>query len=238
MKTKGLTHSAIGFTLLAMTLHFLGCSAIGFFVGANIDSEGQSTMVAPSSYARLEPGTDVTVLLQDSTGITGTFGGQGRLSDEQYAARYNAWCANQRGDSAMPQIGDELFLLRSSATTESVSGYLAGFDPECVLVRTPKGNGELNFWNPAVENIYTIRGQAISMKGLMARMEKGQIPYLSYIRILNEGTTQQIPDERIREFHKLKTTYWKWVGLFSGLAVDCTAFFLLQSYARQFEFHW
>lgn len=136
----------------------------------------------------------------------------------------------------MPKIGDELLLLRSSATSEGISGHLVGFDPDCIYVRSQKGDKVLNFWNPAVEHIYDSRGIAIDMKGIMASMEKGNVPYMSYIIILNEGDLKQISAERIRELQLSKTTYWKWVGLFSGLAVDCTVFFLLRSYTNHFHF--
>jgi hypothetical protein len=67
-------------------------------------------------------------------------------------------------------------------------------------------------------------------------MEQGNIPYMSYIRIIRDGVMTQIPCERIRELHVSHTTNWKWVGLAAGLAVDCTAFLLLRSLARYYDF--
>jgi hypothetical protein len=217
------------FIFLAVTSQSLGCSAVGFWVGANLDNEPQTTEVVPSSYATVEPGSEIRIVLQDGSETTGTFGGQGRLAEKEYAERYNAWRRNQSGDSALPRIGDEFSLLRPSPATDGVSGSLVGFDPHWIHIRSPKGDKELNFWNLALERVYDKRGESIEMRSIKARMERGDIPFMSYIVVFNEEAMTKIPAEKIRKLHLEPSKYRKWVGLLAGLALDFTAYLIYQS---------
>ena len=131
--TRALESLLLAAMVGSLSLQFTGCTAIGYGVGAFIDSRGSHRLRQVEARKRfaLENGVRVRLVLRDGSDVRGRYAGLVRVAAASYADRYEAWRAGQ-GDAA-PRIGEEVRIERANGHVRRAE--FAGFDNAGVSVR-------------------------------------------------------------------------------------------------------
>src|SRR5215813_896337 len=124
----GLVFSAM--SVLAATAYGAESSAT---TAASIAGTG-AMATAPSKSSRFFPGDSLTLILRDSSQVSGVFLDLGRVSPDEYRRRYNDWRRTSSEGTNLPEI-DARIELGTGRITGSGRLYFCGLGHDGVAVR-------------------------------------------------------------------------------------------------------
>ena len=92
-------------------VHVNSCSLINLAVGWRMDARRpRYEELRASQLVRVSPGEHITLLLDDSTRVSGVYRGSAHIADAEYRAVYNAWRGRHPRGPAFPEIGEPVQL--------------------------------------------------------------------------------------------------------------------------------
>jgi hypothetical protein len=235
-------HAVAGLLALGscLSVHLSGCSLIGLAGGAIVDARRPDTTLMPTGRMHaFRVGDSLTLVLRDTTRISGRYAGVSRMSDEVYRARW-ARLREERGGPPLPRPGAYVRVVRSGRDLASGGGgeFLA-FTLDAIEIRDRRGAVKALPLR-AVDEIRWDDGRARLSHGDLEQLRlAGGLPLAASITIDADGTAVTVP---------LDDVAWVWgptmkdaarKGFVLGLAADAvivaTAIAVAASYRGPFE---
>jgi len=195
--------------LLTTSLLSTGCTIIGGYSGYNLETkkiyyrefELEKSDFARSGYSNIKNGDDLKIILITGESLTGNFLEFKKLSMSEYSKKYAKMREVYGSSVFFPDFHDTIKVIYNNKKIEYYE--FIGFDYACIQVR--------DFYNktyniPVINNYkLTLSGHdyASLFKKYAEMMNKGEIPTLSKIVILNNDTVTQIPFEEINQIIKI-----------------------------------
>jgi len=200
--------------LLVLAGVLAGCTAIGYAIGAKIDSSRRKLVAIDGwDLERIETGSSVRVLFRDAREASGVFGGL-EASGQEYRVRYDRWREARTEVAAVPMIGDPITV--ESVAGKTWSGAFMGFEYTSLSI---KGDGESNSEVPyrRIARVSTAEGAAWNGTQLADLASRGGIPLRSCM-LLNKVP---IPLDQVGRVEVWREgNIGKIVGALVGVAVD------------------
>ena len=166
-----------------------GCSVIGAVHGMRVDAaRPRHEQLRGKDLVRVQPGTRVTLLLDDSTRVTGIYRGSVRVADDAYRATYEAWRAHHPRGAAFPEIGERVELhpggkgdfhafIAQGVAFETGLRHVAAYDGDGWLARSD--------------------GSRIDLRELRQLTLAGELPSATALRIETVQTEQRITTDHV-----------------------------------------
>ena len=177
---------------------YSGCTAIGYGIGAAIDSsKPDSYDTIPGWRAEsIERGKHITLTKRNGEELKGEYLGLDTVAASQYAQWYDESREKYDKDFLLPALGDSItytFLDRA----KEYKGEFLGFDNQYICVRLMgiRGivNGKIDMNN--LERITDKNGNLIDVGKLKNLSSEGKIPALSAVRVTvkTDSDTLHVP---------------------------------------------
>jgi hypothetical protein len=202
---------------------YSGCTAIGFGVGAIIDSQKADYDTIPGWYSTsIWRGEDIRVTKKTGEELNGKYLGLETLADSQYAPLYNECRDKYKKEISLPALGDSISIVTRESGKE-YKGEFLGFDAQYIWVNT-------RMWRPnrqqvdmgKVDRITDQNNNLIDVKGLRDLSSEGEIPALSTVALKTNSETLHIPTAEVDQMVAPADKNAKWNGLAVGVAIDIT----------------
>jgi hypothetical protein len=232
MKSK----SAVPLLLLLVVsaiFGYSGCTAIGFCIGAAIDSDKPDYDTIPGwRAASIERGKDITLTKKTREELKGKYLGLEGLADSQYARLYNECRERYKKVISLPALGDSISIVTLTPAKEYKAEFLR-FDNQYIWVRT------IDMWRATkrihmgeIDSITDRNGNLIEVGRLVSLSSGGEIPALSAVALKTNSDTLHIPTPAVDRIEVPADKNAKWVGLVTGVLIDAAIIALLGSRFR------
>lgn len=195
-------------------VHVNGCSLMGLATGAMIDAKApRLQQIRASELVRVSPGSRVTILLDDSTFVRGTYRGSTRLADDAYRVIYEIWRATHPRGPSFPEIGEPVEL------NPGGKGAFGGFVAEGVELESRRWgstatpfdrDGWLERRDGSRLDLWEVRDLALA----------GDLPIATALRIETEGGERRIALDRVALIAASTSRHAARTGFLVGLAAD------------------
>ena len=193
-------------------VHVSSCSLIGLAAGWRIDAKRpRYEELRASQLVRVAPGEHITLLLEDSTRVTGVYLGSAHIADSNYRAVYDAWRVRHVRGPAFPEIGEPVQLKPGG------KGAFNAFVAEGVELQSHRlgrysheNKGWLVRHDGSKLDLIEVRDLALS----------GELPLATALRIETELGKRSIPVNRIAMIGVSRARHAALKGFLVGLASD------------------
>lgn len=204
----------VGIVLLSLVLavQVSGCTLIGFGVGLEADRKASVRQrYRAGDLARLESGSSLEVLLEDSSRVAGRYLGATLQEASAYRARYEAWRSGSGHEAKFPEWDERVEL------DPGGKGEFRGFVIEGVLIRTGR-RGVV----PVVSSgmLHRASGGALDLLDVRDLVLAGDLPIATLLRIETDEGERQVPADRIVQVDGTGPKNAAIRGLLVGMAFD------------------
>jgi hypothetical protein len=228
-----------------------GCSLVGLGIGSSIDKTKPDTILIPDSkIEKIRPGTHVKLLLDNGEEITGEYLGLDFISAEEYAGRYSLFREQKQSEILLPQLGENITIKLQSGIQGEREFW--GFDyPMGLSASVPNLSQHLSISKYAmvtrsigdtatgivlladIAHIKYINGNTVDGSELIKLSSQVEIPILTAISLKNSVGKKHIALDKVSQIKEVpKKTYYKWIGLGLGAAIDAYAIFVIVAIAN------
>ena len=186
-----------------------GCTAIGFGIGAAIDSSKPAYDTIPGWRAgSIERGKDITLTKKNGEELRGEYLELDTVAASQYAQWYNESREKYEKDVLLPGLGDSISFTFLKPAKEYKSEFL-GFDNQYILVREFRGMVNEQIDMSDLEWITDKNGNVIEVRKLRNLSSRGKIPAASAVMVneqIDMNNLERITDKNgnVIEVRKLK----------------------------------
>lgn len=193
-------------------VHVSSCSLIGLAAGWRMDAKRpRYEELRSSQLVRVAPGEHITLLLDDSTRVSGAYLGSAHIADSAYLAVYDAWRVRHPRGPAFPEIGEPVQLKPGG------NGAFNAFVAEGVELQSRRlgrysheNKGWLVRRDGSKLDLIEVRDLALS----------GELPLATALRIDTELGERSIPVNRIAMIGVNRARHAALKGFLVGLASD------------------
>jgi hypothetical protein len=214
--------------VLGAIFGYSGCTAIGFGIGAAIDSSKPGYDTIPGwRAASIKRGKDITLTKNNGEELKGEYLGLDTVAVSQYAQWYNESREKCQKDVLLPGLGDSISFTFLKPAKECKLEFV-GFDNQYICVRLMgiRGmvNGKIDMNN--LERITDKNGNLIELQKLKTLCSEGKIPALSAVMVRTavmvktNVDTIRVPTATVSQIEIPSDKNAKWVGLGIGAVVD------------------
>jgi hypothetical protein len=199
-----------------------GCTAIGFGVGAAIDSSKPDYVTIPGwRAASIKRGKDIKLTKNNGEELKGEYLGLDTVAVSQYAQWYNESREKCQRDVLLPGLGDTISFTVLTRAKE-YKGEFLGFDNQYILVRLVVIGGMVNekIDMNNLERITDKNGNLIEVRKLKDLSLEGKIPVASTMTVKTNVDTIRVPIAAVSQIKIPNEKNAKWVGLGIGALVD------------------
>lgn len=193
-------------------VHVNSCSLINLAVGWRIDARRpRYEELRASELVRVSPGEQITLLLDDSTRVSGAYLGSAHIADAEYRVTYDAWRGRHLRGPAFPEIG-ELVQLKLGG-----KGAFNAFVAEGVELqsrRFGRSTYERKGW------MLRHDGSKLDMIEVRDLSLSGELPMATALRMRTDAGERSIPVNRIAMIGATPARHAAMKGFLVGLAAD------------------
>jgi hypothetical protein len=201
---------------------YSGCTAIGFGVGAIIDSQKPDYDTIPGWYATsVWRGEDIRLTKKTGEELKGKYLGLETLADSQYAPMYNECRDKYKKEISLPALGDSISIV-SLKPAKEYKGRFLGFDDQYIWLRTGVWGSTQPIDMRRIDGITDRNGNPIEVGRLISLSSAGKIPALSTVALKTNSETLHIPTPEVDQMVVPADKNAKWNGLGVGVAIDIT----------------
>lgn len=177
-------------------IHVTGCSLIGLTAGSIVDATQKgSRTLPPTRFASFYPGDNMTLTLEDGDRIEGVYRGAARVPDQDYASRYRPWRDDDVHATGFPRLGERVSVDHPGSINGGGEGWFRGFahggielgEKGAVRVIPITGDGTLR----------DSRGKRIPLARVRERVEAGDVPLSTAMRIDTDSGVRVIPIDAV-----------------------------------------
>jgi hypothetical protein len=199
---------------------YSGCTAIGFGVGAIIDSQKADYDTIPGWYSTsIWRGEDIRVTKKTGEELNGKYLGLETLADSQYAPLYNECRDKYKKEFSLPALGDSVSIV-SLKPAKEYKGKFLGFDDQYIWLRTGIRGSTQPIDMKRIDGITDRNGNPIEVGRLISLSSAGKIPALSTVVLKTSSDTLHISTPDVDRIVVPADKNAKWNGLGVGLAID------------------
>jgi hypothetical protein len=201
-------------------LGYSGCTAIGFGVGAIIDSQKPDYDTIPGWYATsVWRGEDIRLTKKTGEELKGEYLGLETLADSQYALVYNKFRDKYEKEISLPALGDSISIV-SLKPAKEYKGKFLGFDDQYIWLRTGIWGSTQPIDMNKIDGITDRNGNPIEVGRLISLSSAGKIPALSTVALKTNSETLNIPTPAVDRIEIPVDKNAKWVGLGTRVIID------------------
>jgi hypothetical protein len=205
-----------------LSMWFSGCTVIGLGIGLAVDyRDGREHRVSWDSLSSVPRGRRVEVTLISGDTLRGTFTGMGARPEDSYRLAYDSVRALLGGDTALPAIGETLFV--TTARGRKLSGLFCALDAGVLAIHRLKDDSTVCLFVVSVSQIRNRDGRGYDPALIRDLVSSGSLPSARELVLESGGKTRGIPLEHIRQIYAPQRWTYHWLlGGVIGLAVDAT----------------
>lgn len=228
------TTSRIMLTALVLLLpYWLGCSLIGFGIGAIADGADDDRPHSGRTAEFAAHGSTMTLRLIDGTEIVGTYAGVETLSPAAYNRVFRAVAGTWGRDSCAIFPGDTVTVRNNEGSSP---GVFLWTDRESVFLFriTREGGDTLRFPLDDTGELTLHTGAILRGSDLRLLMAACGLPSRTSYRLAVDGTLRYVAPETV-EFVSTEspTRGGKWIGLGIGAVIDVAVILMLKAEAEK-----
>lgn len=204
---------------LLLAIQVSGCTVIGFAVGEAADRKAKERQrYRMGDLARIERGSKVQLLMDDSTRVAGKYLGALRQEESAYRPRYEAWRAQAARAATFPAWSERVVV------DPGGQGPFMGFVLEGVLIRS--GTRGIH---PVTSSGMLRRedGSALDLLDVQDLALAGELPLATALRVETDDGERQIAVDRVVQVDGTGPQNAAIRGLVAGLAFDGLAIYIL-----------
>jgi hypothetical protein len=199
---------------------YSGCTAIGFGVGAIIDSQKPDYDTIPGWYATsVWRGEDIRLTKKTGEELNGKYLGLEALGDSQYAPVYNECRDKYKKEISLPALGDSISVV-SLKPVKEYKGKFLGFDDQYIWLRTGIWGSTQPIDMKKIDGITDRNGNPIEVSRLISLSSAGMIPAVSTVVLETNSNTLHIPTLAIDRIEVPVDKNARWEGLALGAVID------------------
>jgi hypothetical protein len=222
MKRKPIVPLLLLFGTVAI-FGYSGCTAIGFGIGAAIDSHRPDYDTIPGwSAASIERGKDIKLTMKTGQELKGEYLGLGRPADSQYARVYNEYRENHKKEFSLPALGDSISIVTLEPAKQCKVEF-SGFENQYMWIRVmaisgiERGKIDMN----KLEKITDRSGNLIEVQKLIDLSLGGKIPApYTEVTLRTDSDTTRIPIASVSRIEIPNSKTARWYGLALGACID------------------
>ena len=213
--------------LLATTLPLSGCTAIGFGIGAAMDTAAKDRTRCVVAHVR--PGTILTLHMRDGSRLPGRFRELIEPDSASYANRHREWADTAASPGLVPAQGARVTLSGHSLT---LAGTFQGLSPAGVRVLPDSAATVRTVGFHDFESLTALEGQSHPSKHLEVMVQTGMVPTGTVVDLLLEvrsssltmfdlkGPGREVAWDDVVRVDAPAPSSGKVLGLVLGLTID------------------
>lgn len=216
----------LGFIIILATVvmaQVIGCSLIGFGIGALIDSTSEHKADIPGwKLLTVKPGTPMEIVLSDGQRVVGTYAGTHKFTDEEYAEFYEQALTKQPEEETLPPLGDTITVIHEpeGLTEREFEGELRGFDFSAMMIRSRERASDTRLGLEGIRKIADSRGRVFDGEFVRKLVSDGKIPFRWGIAVVTSEEKTLVPLHEAKQIVVQGKGNAKWIGLAVGGVVD------------------
>jgi hypothetical protein len=206
-------------------LLLVGCSLIGFGIGAIEDSSSRDGgEVSITELRGMEIGSSITVFMRDSRRIEGDFLSVKEENADQYSKQYAAVLKDLGIEGHVPIPGDSVTFVYRSAPGSKQRGKFRGVDPGTMIVNQA---GRRVFVSDLGE-LQADGGSQPDLSAFCGLVHERKLPFLTKNVLMKvKGDTTEVPFVDLVRVEVNEARNAKFVGLAMGAAIDAIVIIVL-----------
>lgn len=219
----------ISLLICCSSLQYVGCSVIGFAIGASVDANSpESDSISVRQLPGLELRAKVKVIGKDVT-VSGEYIGLEEIPIEEYRSSYRTWQAQERSGLFIPSLGDTIIItpVRDNGGVRQIEGQLIGFRQQFLRLKIKRSSDTAAYEGDMlisfIKDLSDGKGNMIEGKAIQAMMTANDIPLMSKMVIEQVETpaqTVRIPLDKIERIEKKVSQNAALTGFLVGAAID------------------
>ncbi len=196
-----------------------GCTVIGLAIGASADREKPDKKdYAISEIERIQPGKEVTVVLNTKDMISGEYVRTTRITDQEYDSIFSEFREKSYNLSGIPAPGDTITIF--DLTGRRWTFELIDYNYDYLRVK-PAGETEpIVFLIRNIAEITAGNETTISVEELKMMIAEKKIPVIQAMALNINGDTVVIAASRVDRVFSIDKKNRIWKGMAMGLAID------------------
>jgi hypothetical protein len=209
---------------------FMGCTVIGFGLGAASDSgKTDYQCCTVKELSEKQKGSVIKVIKKNGEELQGKLIGLEKRDEKEYLEDYNQIKKRGINEDSLPALGETLILLISAG--KEINCRLVGFDYDGIIVTEEGSNvySKGRFQSLKEAEIIDGEGNKIEVPGLERMIETGKIPVLSVLKIQTASGEININPVEISVILMVNKKDGKIKGLVLGAIVDCALLIIINT---------
>ncbi len=183
---------------LAGVLGLSGCTVVTLGTAAHRSSQRDHLSIPAEALMRIGPGAPIMLVLRSGETLQGRHAGLIALSEDEYAAIYEALCAEHPEGLCLPALGDSVVLI--SAEGRRIEGEFLGFvDPVSAWMKIPEERRPRAIPLRLVDQLVHRDGSSTEGDTIRSLLAAGRLPIRTAV-VLDDGEERrQVPMEEIAD---------------------------------------
>jgi hypothetical protein len=231
----------IGYILLILGIlisQFMGCTAIGFALGAASDARKPDYKYCSIKILSNKiKGSNIKVIKKNGQELQGKLIGLEKRDEKEYLEVYNQCRGNGDNESIFPALGR--ISLYITSTGKQFNYQLTGIDYDGIIVRKAGSTGcaKKSFVLLKGTELIDCEANKISIASLERLVTIGEIPVISALKLQTASGEINIDPGEIAMIQVPNKKNGKIKGLLHGAMIDA-AILIILSLSKPFEFEW